>query len=665
MKRFVLLTLLLVVCGTTFSQQLRVVKELYKDENNTLAVKYPRKDTRGDNCGLILVGLVMPDAKFEGNIVYKEYKQGEWWIYMPKGSTSFTVNDVLRCSFSPIESNATYLMTIVRENKDAVKNYLVIRTNNSSSKIFVDNEYMGKGECSSFLDVSKKYTYRIETPLHHTEEGVLELSEDKTTELNITLRPAYGYLQINTFPEQGATIEINGEEYAEVTPFTTKAFASGVYKIQAFKQMYKPVMVEAVVEDGKTTQVDISLVSNYGNVLIVLADGDAMLYVDDKYISQGTWQGSLTAGEHIIEARKDNYYTFSKKLNVIEGQTGKVSIPPLQYKSGKLNVNSNPIGADIKIDGKDYGRTPKVVQNIITGTHSISISKAGYATYTANVEVEEDKMAEVSCTLVKGVDKTTQPALANITTGQQGDSVYVNKKYIGKSPINKYSLKAGKYTIEARRNGAKVSKDINVNANNGQTMNVVLEFPKQAVASSNTDSQKEDDEQSKADNYRIKNRCFFTGDYVSTLNQQTAYGLTIGKVYNGSLGWYISAVSNLVDGFSITRELRTNDIYDHYYTGETKVMRHSATLGVLLGGRHFYWKLGGGYGMRNMMWYTSDGKWYNVMEDSYEGIEITTGFQLMLWRFVISADVLVPIDKFDIQGGPFYWEARAGVGFNF
>mgnify|MGYP003314995187 CR=1 FL=1 len=62
MKRFVLLTLLLVVCGTTFSQQLRVVKELYKDENNTLAVKYPRKDTRGDNCGLILVGLVMPDA---------------------------------------------------------------------------------------------------------------------------------------------------------------------------------------------------------------------------------------------------------------------------------------------------------------------------------------------------------------------------------------------------------------------------------------------------------------------------------------------------------------------------------------------------------------------------------------------------------------------------
>ena len=116
--------------------------------------------------------------------------------------------------------------------------------------------------------MSKKYTYRIETPLHHTEEGVLELSEDKTTELNITLRPAYGYLQINTFPEQGATIEINGEECAEVTPFTTKAFASGVYKIQAFKQMYKPVMVEAVVEDGKTTQVDISLVSNYGNVLM-------------------------------------------------------------------------------------------------------------------------------------------------------------------------------------------------------------------------------------------------------------------------------------------------------------------------------------------------------------------------------------------------------------
>ena len=132
----------------------------------------------------------------------------------------------------------------------------------------------------------------------------------------------------------------------------------------------------------------------------------------------------------------------------------------------------------------------------------------------------------------------------------------------------------------------------------------------------------------------IKNRFFFTGDYVYSLTQHTAYGLTIGKVYNGSLGWYVSVASNLVDGFSITRELRTDHIYDHYYTGETKVMRHSATLGVLLGGRHFYWKLGGGYGMRNMMWYTSDGKWYNV-DSTWDASNLQT---LGYWKYALLDD---------------------------
>ena len=663
MKRFVLLSLLFVFCSNTFSQQLRVVKELYKDANNTLAVKYPKKDANGNNCGLILVGLVLPEAKFDGDIVYKEYKQGEWWLYMAKGSTWFTVNDVLRYNFSPIESNATYFMTIVRENVDTVKNYLVIRTNNSNSKIFVDNEYMGKGEYNGLLDVSKEYTYRIETPLHHTEEGIVKLDKDKTTELNITLRPAYGYLQINTFPEQGATVEINGEEYSELTPFTTRAFASGVYKIQAFKQMYKPVVVEAVVEDGKTTTVNISLNSDYGSVVITLADEDAMLYVDDKYISQGSWQGSLTLGEHLIEARKDNYYTYSKKMNVVEGQTERVSIPPLQYKSGKLNINSTPIGADIKIDGKDYGRTPKVVQNIITGKHLVTISKSGYITYTDSVEVEEDKMADLKCELVKGSDKAIQTILVNIFTGQQGDLVYIDKKYIGISPINKYSLTAGKYTIEAERNGTKVAKDIDITTYGEQTMDVVLDFPKQTIANNEPDLkqelQKATDEQVKENNYKVKNRCFFTGDYVYSLIEQRipAYGLTIGKVYDGTFGWYVSVVSNFEFDFDYNNYNQNYNLYDYDNTYISE--RHAVSLGFLIGGRYFYWKLGGGYGLCAIERDHNDEEWY------YEGIEISTGFQLMLWRFVISADVSVSTDKLDIQSGSFYWEARAGVGFNF
>ena len=63
-----------------FVEQMLVTKDLS-------ASRYRRIDTNGDPCGLIKVQLAAADAKFEGNIIEPvDYKNGEYWVYMTKGS---------------------------------------------------------------------------------------------------------------------------------------------------------------------------------------------------------------------------------------------------------------------------------------------------------------------------------------------------------------------------------------------------------------------------------------------------------------------------------------------------------------------------------------------------------------------------------------------------
>lgn len=86
MKRLILFVSLIIFSVTMFSQQLKVVEPLRKDAMSTDAIKYSKTDYSGNKCALIRMGLLLPNAKFEGDVFHSEYKNGEWWIYMTNGA---------------------------------------------------------------------------------------------------------------------------------------------------------------------------------------------------------------------------------------------------------------------------------------------------------------------------------------------------------------------------------------------------------------------------------------------------------------------------------------------------------------------------------------------------------------------------------------------------
>ena len=101
------------------AQELKVVG-FHADLSMVDAVRFPKEDLNGERCGLIKLGLVLPDAVFEGDIISAEYKEGEWWIYMAKGSNWLTIKSKtcipLRYEFEGIQSNVTYIMNVLIVN---------------------------------------------------------------------------------------------------------------------------------------------------------------------------------------------------------------------------------------------------------------------------------------------------------------------------------------------------------------------------------------------------------------------------------------------------------------------------------------------------------------------------------------------------------------------
>ena len=107
------------------------------------------------------------------------------------------------------------------------------------------------------------------------------------------------------------------------------------------------------------------------------------------YKGSGTWVGKLSKGNHLFEARKDKHRTSSK--NIFLGEVGTIETIILDSPTpinGTLDINSNPMGAAIYIDGKSYGETPNYISDILIGEHELKLSLKGHKEVKRNINIK-------------------------------------------------------------------------------------------------------------------------------------------------------------------------------------------------------------------------------------------------------------------------------------
>ena len=449
------------------------VKSFRKLENDMTARIDARKtDQNGDVCAIIKVVTTQTGFIWEPDglgIVSAENKGGEYWLYVPFGAKRMTIKHpqlgVLRDYMynMSIEKACVYEMVlttgkVITTVEETIESqWLLIRPTPTNGLIYIDNQFVSTGEYQVKLKPGK-YTYRVEAPLYHNEAGIIEISNAKK-ELTVNLLPAFGYVQVSSNPEQGAKIIIDNKEQSGITPSKSEAIASGEHTVRVVKEMYQPATQKVIVTDGQTTPVNFTLQPNFAQVSINTIAG-ADIFINEKKIATGIWNGRLNAGVYSMEVRLDKYRPAKQDIELMAGDIKKLDLQPTPIY-GSLDVITKPSGATISINGKDYGTTPNTIEKLLIGNYTLTLSSQGYATVTKTIIVDDGKATTINETLANG-----KPVI--ITSTPTGATLYIDGNASGTTPYNG-NLTFGNHTLRIEQGKEIDEKTITIQQVDGRT----------------------------------------------------------------------------------------------------------------------------------------------------------------------------------------------------
>ena len=345
MKHFLFFILSVSFALGTFAQELKIKScTLASTDVTASSLENIRMDDVGNPCALVKILLLDGISKVQGNVIgdIKEYSS-EKWVYLSKGTKEIRI---IPMHYKPLR---VYFPDLGIDGVESKRTYvldLVIQNMGAEPVDAGGNFYA--------LSVQPKNAVV-------TIDGVLQPSS-------------------------------SDGEYSAMLPYGTHT-----YKVEAGGYISKSGSF--VVSSGDMTPVSVSLLSAMASVSITCPTPAVSLYVDKKAVGNSPWSGSLKEGMHLLEARKSGYRSQQKTIQLAQQQKLDVTFGELVAIQGNLSVNYKPFGADVYVDGKKLGQSPRVFNGLLVGNHQVEVRKDGYATDRKTVAISEGQTASITGTL--------------------------------------------------------------------------------------------------------------------------------------------------------------------------------------------------------------------------------------------------------------------------
>ncbi len=461
MKRYWILLAILAIPALLLAQNISVKSFRSLPMDMTARVTDPVKDQNGEKCALIKVVTTQQGMHFEGGmlgIMKAPWKNGEYWVYVPHGAKKITIKHdklgVLRNYLYPvpIEEAGVYELvlttgkvTTIVTDIAAQKQWLTIKTDPPGATVYLNEEIQSKlTPFGKKLDLGR-YSYRIEYAEYHNEAGFVELTADKKAQLEIELQPAFGQLHVNSQPEEGAVVVIDGKPTGKQTPCTIEHIPSGTHTLRLMKDMYAVSEQDFDINDGQTTTLNINLNADFGQIKVKGEEVD--IYIDGEYKAKNTWSGRISPGIHRLEGKKEKHYSDVQSFEIAAGDDKSLALTPIA-RTGNIDIMSTPMEARISIDGKDYGLTPNTVNKLIIGNHNLQLSKEGFGTINKTISIAEGETLEINEELPSGKEISINSTPAGAILSIDGQS-YGTTPWTGTLAFGSHNIKLvnGKKTV--------------------------------------------------------------------------------------------------------------------------------------------------------------------------------------------------------------------------
>ncbi|HJJ54850.1 MAG TPA: PEGA domain-containing protein [Methanocorpusculum sp.] len=231
---------------------------------------------------------------------------------------------------------------------------------------------------------------------------------------------------------------------------------------------------------------DTPLGGNYLSVSIDTTPSDAYVkfvgtdgtIIDTGYtpytftVSSGTADfgktGSFIVSKNGYETVTATTLTASEWNKAAQGgysESHSITLTPIA--TGTINIASNPSGANVKIDGSYYGTTP-FVTSLSPGSHTVTLSKSGYSSYSTSVYVKSNEVSYIDATL------SSSSGYISISSNPKGASVYIDGSYVGETDCT-VSASTGTHSITITKSGyGSYGSKVTVNSGQVSTVSAIL-----------------------------------------------------------------------------------------------------------------------------------------------------------------------------------------------
>lgn len=281
---------------------------------------------------------------------------------------------------------------------------IVVDSNVAGVDVYLDGVFKGQTDSSCRLTVRDviigAHTLKVTYGVANYEQKIEVNGGNISFRQNVDTALNQAQFVVFAVEPASAVVIINNKHYTLNNGVMSVVLNSGTYNYTVAAAGYHSESGTFTVL-GKKIEKSVVLKADVANVALTAPD-NAEIWINGERKGVGSWSGSLTSGAYIFEARKAGHRTttISKQITSDQPQQSYALLAPTPIV-GSIMVESEPLMADVAIDGKSVGRTPIVVNDILIGNHKVTVSKSGYAAYTQSVTVAEGKTATVNANLTK------------------------------------------------------------------------------------------------------------------------------------------------------------------------------------------------------------------------------------------------------------------------
>ena len=253
------------------------------------------------------------------------------------------------------------------------------------------------------------YSYTVVAKDYHKTTGQVTVNSTAAPkEVNVALKPAFGWVNVTGRSSSGAVVYVDNE-YVGKAPIRSGRLSSGVHSVKIIKDLHKEYGTSVTVTDGNVVELNPTLESNYATLNLKTPDVAAQIRINNEVKGTGSWIGHLSPGTYRIEVAKDRHVSSFETIEVKAGDALTLNLPAPTPISGTLAITSLPSGASVYIDGTLVGKTPYYMPDALVGSHTVAVSKAGYSDWHGTIVIEEGKHTEEVVTLKQGTSFKLEP----------------------------------------------------------------------------------------------------------------------------------------------------------------------------------------------------------------------------------------------------------------